>query len=203
MESKKLVSQREYARMKGITETSVRKMITAGRLTEKALDRSNPKRPKIIVSVADKEFVTNTNYNLTRITKTGPNYTRLKTDPETLANMLRAEDFGEDGSIYLPEEVGIDLSKDPKDIETAKTHEAIFKAIKVRLEVLKMRSELVDKTEVNIQLGMLGVKFRNALLSVPDQVIADVYAAEDKFQAREILYKNIEAVLIKFSDLEV
>lgn len=203
MESEKLVSQREYARMKGITETSVRKMIKTGRLTEKALDKSNPNRPKIIVAIADKEFVLNTNYNLTRITKSGPNYSRLSTDPEALANMLGAEDFDEDGRIHLPDGVGIDLSKEPRDIAEAKEQEAIYKAIKVRLEVLRMRADLVDKTEVNIQLGMIGVKLRNAFLGVPDQIVADVYAAEDKFQAREIMYKAIETILLNLADLEV
>lgn len=189
--------------MKGITETSVRKMIKSGRLTEKALDKSNPNRPKIIVAVADKEFILNTNYNLTRITKSGPNYERLASNPEALANMLGAEDFDEGGKIHLPEGADLDLSKEPTDIAEAKEHEAIYKAIKVRLEVLKMRAELVDKTEVNIQLGMLGVKLRNGILGIPDQIVADVYAAEDKFQAREIMYKSLEAVLLNLADMKV
>lgn len=212
-----LVSLREYGKMKGVSDTSIRKMIKAGRITKAAIDYTNPKRPKIRVDVADKEFVLHTNYNQQRNTQSGPNYSRLEPpakgyaslrDPEKaarFAKLIGAEDIEPSGKVHLPEnaEIDFDVNSDPVDIYQAKMQEAIFKAIKIRLEVLKTRGDLVDKEEVNMELAGLGGRLRNALLAIPDQIVADVYASVDKFQARETMYAAIEAVLLKFSELEV
>lgn len=57
-----LVSQREYARMKGCSETAVRKAIKAGKI-EKGAVRDENGKPKIDVEVADKEWASNYNPN--------------------------------------------------------------------------------------------------------------------------------------------
>lgn len=219
-----LVSFRDFARMKGVSDTAIHKMVRSGRLTEAAIDRTKPKRPRLILEVANNEFITNTNYNQQRTTKSGqPNYVRLDAtapapapvkgyaslrDPEKaarFAKLIGAEDIEPSGKVHLPEnaEIDFDVNSDPVDIYQAKMQEAIFKAIKIRLEVLKTRGDLVDKEEVNMELAGLGGRLRNALLAIPDQIVADVYASVDKFQARETMYAAIEAVLLKFSELEV
>lgn len=217
-----LVSFRDFARMKGVSDTAIHKMVRSGRLTEAAIDRTKPKRPRLILEVANNEFITNTNYNQQRTTKSGqPNYVRLDAtaptpakgyaslrDPEKaarFAKLIGAEDIEADGTLHLPSQAnfGFDINADPQDIAQAKIQEAVFKAAKIRLEVLKTRGDLVDKEEVNMELAGLGGRLRNALLAIPDQIVADVYASVDKFQARETMYAAIEAVLLKFSELEV
>lgn len=50
------VSFREYARKNNISLTAVQDRIKRGTITERAIDRTNPARPKIIIELADEDF---------------------------------------------------------------------------------------------------------------------------------------------------
>ena len=64
------ISLREYGRRKGVSDTSVRKAIAAGYIVQ-GVDRTDPKKPKIIPSVADAEWSSNRSTSYERTTRTG------------------------------------------------------------------------------------------------------------------------------------
>lgn len=78
-----LVSYREYARQKGISLAALQDRIKRGTITERAIDRTNPARPKINVELADEDFAQrrSTTGELSNALQKKPNLT-LVSSPE-------------------------------------------------------------------------------------------------------------------------
>lgn len=207
------LSIRKYAKYRGVSDTTVRKMIDANRITANSIDYSNPIRPLIDVDRADIELGRNTNPNLIRQTRTGKTSLSLLKAP-TAKKALNAYgehiasgiDLDDDGN-PIQSESGtgpvVDLSKDPTTLYEAREHEAIWKAIKMKLETQKARRELVNIGEVNIVLTDFGVKFRSDILDIPDRISEDLHAAETPFEVRKLLYEALEDALFRNSNLEL
>lgn len=205
--------------MKGITDTAVRQMMEYNRIEPHSIDRTNPKRPLIDSDLADADLERNTDPNRDRRTKSGKGSTtslvakdqkvksKYKEKKEASFKQIRAvadrARLNDDGEAeFDDEEPEIDINADPTDIYTARTQEAIWKAIKIKLETQKLRRILVEIEEVNQQLADFGVMLRQNIMDVPDRLAPILANTTDKVKVRDILYKELESVLLKNSKKE-
>lgn len=70
------------------------------------------------------------------------------------------------------------------------------------MELRKKKNELVEREKMNREFFEAGKIIREALLTIPDRVIDDIRAEEDRNVAHTMLYKEIEAALEKLSSME-
>lgn len=165
------VSIREYARQKGVGETTIRHHIKQGRL-EGCIDYSKPKRPLINIALADKSLAESIN----------PNYDR-------------GRDLGE-----LNRSVSAPISQ--LTITDVKKKTAEIKMHREALLLRKEKGELVDKAEVYKALFAAGAELRNAFTTIPDRIIDQVLASQDRAEAHQVLTNAIQEALNKISEIE-
>lgn len=211
------VSFREFARMIGVTDTSVRRMINdSGRIKKSSINYTNPKRPLINVEKAKRDMSNDPNYSRPRETLADrqpkkPIPLRAKKTQKTVEEYaadifdegLDNGDDDEDIEDAILENTGIDITRDPRTVKEGKAQEAIWKAIKIKTEVKKMLGELMPVTEVNRQLTDAAVQLRERLLGIPDKHSAKNFSAKTKIELRNLMYSQIEAVLNRFSNMGV
>lgn len=184
------ISIREYGRRKGCSDTNVRKAIAAGYIVE-GLDRSDPKRPKIIPSIADAEWSQYTNPNQERITRTGKR------------NVFQAPN-----EYVVPDDVpGRPQNKSATNVSgdatraAAQKAQAVYKAKLLELEYKEKLGELVNKQAVYNALFAVGQELRSALQSIPDRIIDNILASRTRNEAHLLLVNAIADALEKISDL--
>lgn len=77
-----------------------------------------------------------------------------------------------------------------------------YRAEKMRLQVLQLSGELVNRDEVYSNLYSFGIELRTELMTIPDRTIDEIMAAKNRTEAHSILYKALEASLLKLTDIE-
>lgn len=78
-------------------------------------------------------------------------------------------------------------------------------AIKLQMdsmELQKKKGQLVEKDKVNKELFEAGKEIRETLLTIPDRIVDDMLAADNRNEAHTLLYKEIEMSLEKLSRME-
>lgn len=182
------ISLREYGRRKGVSDTSVRKAIAAGYIV-KGLDKSDPKKPKIIPSIADAEWAENRSTNYERTTRSGqPN---IKTDNTNHV----AETSNVVGS-------SSDISKVADGTRAAAQKvQAVLKAKMMELEYKEKLGELVSKQAVYRALYGIGQEIRGKLMAIPDRNIDDIMASKTRNEAHLLLTNAIADVLEAMTDV--
>ena len=170
------VSIREYARSKGVSDTTIRKAIKSGKI-KKGYDEGSK---KIIPQVADREWGD---------TMVQPLQTGLQTAPVSKGQ----KEVGENRE----QEINGDSVFVDKDETYA---EALRKdlIIKANLNALKLRmkeGEVVEKSKVYKELFAFGKQIRLRFQSIPDRIIDDVLAAPGRNEAHMILFNAISDVL--------
>jgi hypothetical protein len=170
-----LISLREFGRRVGVSDTAVRKAIAAGKIV-KGLDRTNPKRPKIIPQIAIKEW--GRYYN--------PNYEREQTK-----NLHVESD-----NTAPPPEAGTGRS-----LAEIKRQQAEVKLRITALELKEKQGQLVDKAKVYKALFSAGQEVRTAMQAIPDRVIDDLLAAKTRNESHQILFNAIADTLEMLSEI--
>lgn len=169
------VSIREYARSKGVSDTTVRKAIKSRKINA-GYDATTK---KIIPDIADREW----------------GDTIVQVTPESvpavkpIANVANTEP----GAQEITGE-GIFLDKDETYAEALRKD----LIIKANLNALKLRmkeGEVVEKSKVYKELFAFGKQIRLRFQSVPDRVIDDVLAAPGRNEAHLILFNAISDIL--------
>lgn len=167
------ISITEYGRRKGVSHTAVNRAIETGRLVKGFRILANGKK-EIIPSIADKEWLENTN----------PDHWRTK----------YSTSGGRNATEEHPDET---KAARAGTLNAAKQAQAVFTAKLSELEYKKKAGQLVEKDKVYKTLFDFGKELRNELLSIPDRIIDDVLGADNRISAITILYDEIAAVLAK------
>jgi hypothetical protein len=182
---KESVTVKEYAQHVGITRQGVEKAIANGRIPGKAIsyEKINGKTVTLInKSVADTYWVRNANqaYGTPAAREA---VERIKSElgiPDIVAETDNYE------NISYPE---------------AKRREKIEKAEIARLEVLKLKGIMIDRDVTNKQLFESGQMVRDAIMAVPDRIIADIISANgNQTQIRKIMTESLASALEMLSD---
>ena len=176
---KKLISQREYARRRGISHTAVQRAVKSGRISTVG--------GKIHPARADREWSENTDHSKPRNRITGrPKHGRPQGEPP------EPMDFGEAGGAH-------DGKGNATRYAKARAARELWQAQLVKLELDRQRGTLVRADKVRIAAFNAARGARDQLIALPDRVAAILAATQDADEVRRILEEEIERICLELS----
>ncbi|MCG2614885.1 hypothetical protein LZZ85_11355 [Terrimonas sp. NA20] len=192
------VSQREYARRLGVSNTAVAKAIEQGKIV-KGWDK---KAQKIIVEKADEEWgnihklpdSSELSAHIPAQPKPQPEQS-VKPEPKPRRE-FDSEDTMADAELEL-QEFGLH-SRTP--FAEALRVEKVAKAKIAVLELMKLEGSLVNRSAVEKQLAGYAIVIKQAILSVPDRAIDDVLAQKNRALAHQSLTNYLYEALQRLSE---
>lgn len=180
---RRLVSQREYARTRGVTHGAVQHAIKTGRVT--TIDG------KIDPAIADREWRANTDPTKPRNRITGrPKHTREPGGPPA------PMDFG--GLLETP---GGD-NGGGSGFARAHTARELYQAQLTKLALDRQRGTLVLAADVKVGAFNCARKARDQLMALPGRIAATLAATQEAPEVERILEQEIERICIELSDGE-
>jgi len=171
-----LISQREYARRRGVSHAAVQHAVSAGRIS--TVDG------KIDPELADKEWRENTDQSKPRNRITGsPKQTRVPGEP--------SEPMGSGGG-----------NGSATGYAKARAARELYQAQLAKLELDRRRGEVVRADEVRVGAFNMARKARDQLIALPERVAANLAATEDPAEVQRILEEEIERICQEIADAE-
>jgi hypothetical protein len=143
------VSNRAYARLKGVSESSVRKAIKAGRLTPLADGTLDP-------AVADQQWSRNTNVRLDTNVRRD---TDARVDTHVLSSTSEPVKAPASGSLLQ-----------------ARTASEIVRAQTGKVRLARLKGELIDRNQAIAQIFKLARTERDAWINWPARISAEMAA---------------------------
>lgn len=187
------ISIREFARRVGVSDTAVLKAIRAEKIV-KALDYSNPKRPKVDPDIALQEWGKNYNPNYERTEKVNENMGSGKASPNPKTVEKKAK-------VDTSEKVDTSQPVNGKSLAEIKRNTAEVKLHLAALELKEKSGQLVDRDKVYKALFAAGQEIRTTFQSLPDRVIDDVLSARSRNEAHTVLFNAISDALETLSEV--
>jgi hypothetical protein len=179
---RELVSQREYARRRGISNVAVHRAVTSGRIS--TVDG------KINPTQADREWRDNTDQSKPRNRITGrPKSTR---DP---GEQVGAVNFGDFEGIHRGLAVTTGYAK-------ARAARELYQAHLTKLQFDRESGSLVRAEEVRLGAFNMARKVRDQLIALPERMAAILAAAADEAEVQRILEEEVERICLEVSDAE-
>ncbi len=200
------VSQREYARRLGVSNTAVANAIEDGKIV-KGWDK---KAKKIIVGKANEEWgnihlaanqehLNEQQEIIKGVHSYNPEATRPEPAPKKIEQSqkpkLEPDDTFAEAVLELE---NFNLNSKTTFAEALRV-EKVAKAKMAELELKKAMGDLVVKDEVYKQLFAFGQEVRQAILVVPDRCIDAVIAAKNRSEAHNTLLKELHEALEKLT----
>jgi hypothetical protein len=179
---KELISQREYARRRGITHVAVQRAIKAGRISAV--------NGKIDPVLADQEWQQNTDQSKPRNRITG-NPKQAKTPGEPSEPMDLG---GTDETIGAPSTA--------TGYAKARAARELYQAQLAKLELDRRRGALVPADEVRLGAFNMARKARDQLIAMPERLAAVLAATEEPAEVQRILEEEIERICQEIADAE-
>jgi hypothetical protein len=176
---KTLISQREYARRRGISHTSVQRAVKARRIS--TVDG------KIDPAQADREWRDNTDQSKPRNRVTGkPKQARVPEEPPEPMDFA-----GMDGG--HSRSGGSNYAK-------ARAARELYQAQLTKLHLDRERGTLVRADEVRIAAFNAARSARDKLMGIPVRVSAVLAATNDAKEVERILDEEIERICVELSE---
>jgi len=182
-----IVSQREFSRRMGCSDTSVRKAIKAGKIS-KGLRFDDNGKPCIHYDTAFKEW--QASYN--------PEYASNDVVRTKLMATKPLPETEDDDAPPLTN----DRNKPMSSLANAKTAQAVYRAKLLKVELDQKLGNLVDKKEVYMALFEAGREVKTAIMSIPDRYIDAIVSAKTRNEAHTILTRALIEALDVLSDIE-
>ena len=177
-----LLSQRAYARRRGVSQAAVWKAIQTGRISTV--------HGKIDPVTADREWADNTDPSKPRNSVTGePGRRRPAGEP---SSPMRLNGAGRASG-------GEDEERHRRTYATARAARETFLAQLARLELEERIGQLVRQDEVEIAAFNCAKKARDLLTGLPRQVSAAIAATSNPAEVHGILEEAIERVCLELS----
>jgi hypothetical protein len=171
--ARELISQREYARRRGISNVAVNRAVKAGRIT--LVDG------KIDPDLADKEWAENTDPSTPKNRVTGkPRQTR---NPDEAS---------------APMDLGGETSPSTGYAKARAVRE-VYNAQNAKLDLDLKRGALVRADEVRIAAFSMARKTRDQLIALPERLSTLLAATEDAAEVHKILEEEIERICLEIS----
>ena len=177
---KALVSQREYARRRGISHVAVIRAINSGRIS--TVDgKINPEQ-------ADREWRENTDQSKPRNRITGnPKHARIPDGPS------EPMDFGVPDDNHGGNGTATGYAR-------ARAAREVYQAQLAKMELDRQRGTLVRADEVKVGAFNMARKARDQLIAIPERVSAILAATQDPAEVQHILEEEIERVCQEIAD---
>ena len=178
-QKRELVSQREYARRRGISNVSVHEAIKAGRIS--TVDG------KIDPDLADREWRENTDQSKPRNRITGsPKHARVAGEPSEPMDFGGADGGNGTASGYAK----------------ARAARELYQAQLAKLELDRQRGTLIRADEVRLGAFNMARKARDQLIALPERVAALLAATQEPAEVQRILEEEIERICQEVADAE-
>lgn len=190
------VSRRAYAKHRGVSESAVRKAISAGRI-------SVEENGKIDIEKADREWLRNTGGQISNVKKTDS-----PAPPKRKKHDVKEEKSKPECDADDPAENTEDEEPQPASTMSyaeARTANEIYKAEMAKIELEKLKSTLIDLKQAERIVFRMGRSMRDAWVNWPARVSAEL-AANLKVEEAVIfafLNKSVRENLIDIGELEV
>ena len=179
---KELISQREYARRRGITHVAVQRAIKAGRIS--TVDG------KIDSALADQEWQQNTDQSKPRNRITGdPKQTKAAGEPSEPMDLGATDET-------------IGAPSTATGYAKARAARELYQAQLAKLELDRRRGALVPADEVRLGAFNMARKARDQLIALPERLAAVLAATEEPAEVRHILEEEIERICQEIADAE-
>lgn len=172
--SEQAITQNAYAKHRGVTHRAVQKAIESGRL-QKALVRQGAKT-LVLPSVADQEWARNT--DTSKPSNTVQPYT-AQTAPAPAAAPAAAQEPS--------------VPAGPSLAQSRAIREA-YQARLAKLEYEERSGKLIGADEVRLAAFKAARDARNALLSIPDGIAAQLAATTSTFECHRIVLEEVKRV---------
>jgi hypothetical protein len=178
-EKKNLISQREYARRRGISHMAVQRAVNTGRISTV--------EGKIDPDLADREWRENTDQSKPRNRITGnPKHARIAGEPSEPMDFGAADGASGTASGYAK----------------ARAARELYQAQLAKLELDRQRGILVRADEVRLGAFNMARKARDQLIALPERVAAILAATQDPAEVQRILEEEIERICQEIADAE-
>jgi hypothetical protein len=176
---RKLISQREYARRRGISHVAVQRAVNSGRIS--TIDG------KIDPDLADREWRENTDQSKPRNRITGsPKHARIAGEPPEPMDFGGADGGNGTASGYAK----------------ARAARELYQAQLAKIELDRQRGVLVRADEVRLGAFNMARKARDQLIALPERVAAILAASQDPAEVQRILEEEIERICQEIADAE-
>lgn len=173
------VSQREYARRRGVAHTSVRKAIAAGRISTS----DGTSRGKINPELADREWSENTDRSKPRNSVGGSPKGRRR--PGAPSAPMELDGGNGNGGATEPKMTGYAKARAAREAAQAQL---------AKLTLDERLGKLVSASEVELAAFSAARQARDQLLAIPARVAPLLVAAADTNEIQSILEDEIEKV---------
>jgi hypothetical protein len=177
------LTQRGYARHRGVSHKSVQKAIAAGRITTVAGDRIDPR-------VADSEWAANTDVTKPRNSVSGDPKHRRREDgaPSPARSRASRGDESQAGAES-------DLRSADRGYTAARAMREAYAAKTARLEYERLSGKLIDSDEVRRDGFETGRRVRDSVLSIPDRISPILAGLTDVDEIHRTLSKELREAL--------
>jgi len=179
---KELISQREYARRRGVTHVAVQRAVKAGRISTV--------NGKIDPALADQQWHENTDQSkpLNRITG-NPKQSRPPGEPPEPMDMGGADEI-------------VGGPSTATGYAKARAARELYQAQLAKLELDRKRGTLVRADEVRLGAFNMARKARDQLLALPERLASVLAATEEPAEVQRILEEEIERICQEIADAE-
>ena len=175
--ARELISQREYARRRSISNVAVNRAVKAGRIT--LVDG------KIDPVLADRQWAENT-------------------DPSTPKNRVTGKPKQVRGKdeVSAPMDLGSPETSPSTGYAKARAVREVYNAQNAKLDLDLKRGELVRADEVRIAAFSMARKTRDQLIALPERLSTLLAATEEASEVHKILEEEIERICLEIADAE-
>jgi hypothetical protein len=184
------ISIRKFADRVGVSDTAVRKAISAGKIT--SIDYTDPRRPKLDPDKCAAEWNKHYDPDYHRTDRLSGNIDVKKSDQN------KNHSSNSDINFRPPSDAGNPSEKSLADI---KRQISIVKLANETMDLKKKQGILVEKDKVYAALFSLGKEVRSVFQQVPDRIIDDLLAANGRNEAHLILSNAINNALFLVADM--
>ena len=179
---KELISQREYARRRGMTHVAVQRAVKAGRISTV--------NGKIDPVQADQEWQQNTDQSKPRNRITGdPKQAKTPGEPPEPMDLGAADET-------------IGAPSTASGYAKARAARELYQAQLAKLELDRRRGALVPTDEVRLGAFNMARKARDQLIALPERLAAVLAAIQEPAEVQRILEEEIERICQEIADAE-
>lgn len=188
------ISIREYAKIRGVSDTAIRKAINAGKIVEGRIFENGV--PRIVADIADRELSLY-EASPTRGQKKFPRPAPAAKQP------VKTESPVTKGNVEPVVSGNSETSKAPPagSLAQARLIQAQLKAKMMDVDLKVRTGELVNKDKVYSALFTAGKEIRVTFQAIPDRCIDGILSADSRNEAHTILYIAINEALETIANL--
>ena len=175
--------------MMGVSDTSIHKAINSGKITAASWTFDKKGKKLLYPSKASAEWGKTFDPTRTQATKTG-GMLQLPTDTPPTPPQQSAD---------AP--IDTDTQKNPMSVAQLKLISEKLKIRKAQIELQEQEGSLVPKKAVYDALFSFGKEIRQAFQAIPDRVLDNLLASENRTEAYNILSEAISQTLEQMAEI--